>query len=261
MSSIPASSQGRFEQQRPGRGSSADRNGQARQLADELGHLPAARLLEVLISRTFPGRIALVSSFGAEAAVLLHMVSVLDAATPILFLDTGKLFGETLRYRDRLVARLGLRDLRTITPDADEVGAADPHGRLWQSDPDRCCFVRKVAPLQRALRGFDAWINGRKRYHGGSRASVDVIEADGPRIKVNPLSAWLPADIETYFSTHDLPRHPLVEDGYASIGCLPCSDRTAPGEDVRSGRWRGRGKTECGIHLPFNGTPASQQKE
>ncbi len=214
----------------------------------------ARELLAEMIRNEFPGRIALVSSFGIEAAVLLHMVASVEPATPVLFLETGKLFGETLRYRDELIRRLDLSDVRTIRPDAARVNAEDGDGLLWQRDPDRCCAIRKVEPLARALDGFEAWINGRKRYHGGARADIPVIEADSGRIKINPLAAWGPEHIAAYFEAHDLPPHPLAADGFRSIGCMPCSDRARSGEDARAGRWRGRAKTECGIHLPL---PAS----
>lgn len=199
--------------------------------------------------RAFPGQLALVTSFGAEAAILLHMVSQLDPALPVIFLDTGKLFGETLRYRDALVARLGLRNVRTIHPDAATLEHADPEGMLWRSDPDRCCALRKVEPLSRALDGFAAWINGRKRSHSALRAYLKPVEEADGRVKLNPLADWSADDVAAYFTAHDLPHHPLEEDGYRSIGCLPCTDRTAPGEDPRAGRWRGQSKSECGIHL------------
>lgn len=209
---------------------------------------PAAALLAELIRDSFAGRIALVSSFGAEAAVLLHMVARIDRQVPVIFLDTGKLFGETRRYRDLLVRRLDLRDVRTIEADPARLAAVDPDGTLWRSDPDRCCTLRKVEPLARALAPFAAWINGRKRHHGALRAGLPLVERVDGRVKINPLAAWSADDVAQYFTEHDLPRHPLEADGYTSIGCLPCTDRAAPGEDARAGRWRGRGKTECGIH-------------
>ena len=218
----------------------------------------ARELLAEMIRYEFPGRIALVSSFGIEAAVLLHLVSTIDAGTPVIFLDTGKLFGETLRYRDALVRRLGLADVRSVQPDPLTLAAEDPDGTLWQADPDRCCFLRKVRPLERALAPFEAWINGRKRHHGGARATLPVIEATDGRIKINPLASWGPAEIDAYFAAHDLPRHPLEADGYRSVGCLPCSDRVAPGEEARAGRWRGRGKTECGIHISASAAPRDE---
>jgi len=210
--------------------------------------LSASDLLDRAVRTWFPGEIAVVSSFGTESAVLLHQVARIDPATPVLFLETGKLFGETLRYRDSLIERLGLRDVRSLRPDPVALAKADADGALWMRAPDACCALRKVEPLERGLRGFSAWINGRKRHHGGERASLPLVEYVDGRIKLNPLAGWSRADIDGYFERHDLPRHPLEEDGFASVGCMPCSDRVAAGEDIRAGRWRGRGKTECGIH-------------
>jgi phosphoadenosine phosphosulfate reductase len=154
-----------------------------------------------------------------------------------------------LRYRDHLTGRLGLRDVRTVAPDAARLAAEDPAGRLWRSDPDRCCALRKVEPLARALDGFDAWISGRKRSHGGQRAALPAVETVSGRMKFNPLAEWTGDDVARYFAVHGIPHHPLTAEGYTSIGCRPCTDRTFPGEDPRAGRWRGRAKTECGIHL------------
>ncbi len=225
---------------------------EARRLADRYAEADTLSLLDAMIHREFPGRIVLVSSFGAEAAVLLHLVATVEPATPVLFIDTGKLFGETLRYRDELTARLKLTDVRTIRPDPARVEQADADGVLWYGNPDMCCFIRRVEPLQRALKGFAAWISGRKGFHGGERQGLPRIEADdGGRIKINPLAYWQNADIDDYFARHELPRHPLVADGFLSIGCMPCTDRVAPGEDIRAGRWRGKNKSECGIHLPI----------
>ena len=206
-------------------------------------------LLRPLIEREFSGGIALLSSFGSEAALLLDMVARIDPGVPVIFLDTGKLFGETLRYRDALVRRLGLKDLRVIRPAAAEVAAKDPDGTLWHDDPDACCALRKVAPLETALAGFSAWISGRKRYHGGLRRSLETFEAADGRIKINPLAGWSRARIEEALAERDLPPHPLQADGFLSIGCMPCTARVAPGADLRSGRWVGLAKTECGIHL------------
>lgn len=217
-------------------------------LAASFERRSAAEALAALIRGRFAGAVALVSSFGAEAAVLLHMVAGIDRDVPVIFLDTGKLFGETLRYRDLLVRRLELRDVRTVAPEPGRVAALDPTGTLWRSDPDRCCALRKVEPLARALAPFGAWINGRKRGHGALRAALPHLERVDGRVKINPLAAWSADDVAAYFAAHDLPRHPLEADGYSSIGCLPCTDRIAPGEDPRAGRWRGRDKTECGIH-------------
>jgi phosphoadenosine phosphosulfate reductase len=167
----------------------------------------------------------------------------------VLFLDTGKLFAETLRYRDLLIARLGLEDVRSLTPDRFELGAVDPAGTLWRSDPDRCCAARKVAPLARGLSGFDAWVSGRKHYHGGMRAAVPVFEMDDQgRTKINPLAEWSRSRIAAEFAARNLPCHPLETVGYLSIGCVTCTDKVRPGESLRAGRWRGLAKTEFGIH-------------
>ncbi|MFA7431899.1 MAG: phosphoadenylyl-sulfate reductase [Rhodospirillaceae bacterium] len=217
-------------------------------LADRYATLSAEDMLDDLVHTVFPGQITLVSSFGTESAVLLHMLSRIDPDVPVLFLDTGKLFGETLRYRDTLVARLGLREVRTLHPARAALAAEDGDGLLFQRDTDRCCALRKVAPLRQALGGFAAWINGRKGHHGDGRANMPKIEADGPRLKATPLANWTGADVEAYFERHDLPRHPLQDDGYLSLGCFTCTERATDPNDPRSGRWAGKSKTECGIH-------------
>ncbi|MFM2043851.1 MAG: phosphoadenosine phosphosulfate reductase [Pseudomonadota bacterium] len=216
------------------------------------GRLQGVELLRPLLTDELRGRIALVSSFGTESAVLLHMAAQVDPAVPVLFIDTGKLFGETRRYRDTLAARLGLSDIRTQRPDGVEEAGEDASGLLWRADANACCDLRKVRPLARALAPFGAWITGRKRYQADTRTALPVIEAAEGRIKVNPLADWGRDDLVAYLDRHDLPRHPLEEDGYLSIGCMPCTDRVAPGEDARAGRWRGQDKTECGIHLPLS---------
>ncbi|SHL52660.1 phosphoadenylylsulfate reductase (thioredoxin) [Roseovarius marisflavi] len=197
------------------------------------------------------GKLALVSSFGAESVVLLHMVSVTRAATPVIFIDTKMLFTETLVYQQELAERLALRDLRIIRAAPGEMAAEDPYSTLHQRDTDACCALRKAAPLQSALIGFDGWITGRKRYQSGTRAALDFfeIEEGTGRIKVNPLAHWTPEDMQTYMDENRLPRHPLVAKGYPSIGCMPCTSPVVPGEDPRSGRWRDQSKTECGIHF------------
>lgn len=222
----------------------------AAELQRRTGFLTAKELLSVMLLEVFPGRIALVSSFGTESAVLLHMVAEIDRRTPVVFLDSGRLFGETLRYRDLLVRDLRLTDVRSVTPAPAPLAAEDADGLLFRRDPERCCALRKVEPLRRALGGFEAWITGRKGYQGGLRSGLPRVEADAGRIKLNPLADWRRDDIEDYFLEHDLPRHPLEAEGYLSIGCMPCTDRVACGEDLRAGRWRGLAKTECGIHLP-----------
>ena len=222
------------------------------ELTSRYGGLDGAALLAPLIKCEFSGRLAVLSSFGAEAVVILAHVAEIDRQTPIIFLDTGKLFGETLRYRDRLIAHLGLEDVRTIVPDPSRILTQDPDGMLWLSDPDRCCAIRKVEPLAGALGGFDAWVSGRKRYHGGVRAALPTFETDGRgRIKINPLAGWPRSRIERELEARGLPRHPLDAQGYSSIGCITCTDRMLPNEDLRAGRWRDMAKTECGIHLPL----------
>lgn len=229
----------------------------AREPADRLAELrahygrsSAQDLLGAMIAREFPGDIAVVSSFGAESVVLLHMVAEIDAATPIVFLDTGKLFGETLRYRDKVVAALGLRDVRPISPLAQDVAREDAAGNLWRLKPDACCHIRKVLPLSRALAPFAAEVSGRKRFQTRAREAMEKIELHEGRIKINPLADWPIERLSAYIDGHDLPRHPLVKDGYLSIGCLPCTERVADAGGYRSGRWAGTGKDECGIHEP-----------
>jgi len=208
-------------------------------------------VLEEMILERFAGKIALVSSFGTESAILLHMVARVDRDLPVVFLDTGKLFPETLAYRDELVALLGLTNVRSVRPSGQQLAAYDPDGRLWQKDPDLCCAIRKTNPLDEALEGFEAWITGRKRAQGGVRGNLNLVET-GPdgRTTVNPLAFWDDEDIEAYFERYRLPRHPLQAEGFASIGCATCTMRALPGQDKRSGRWAGLDKTECGIHLP-----------
>ncbi|PWE28843.1 phosphoadenylyl-sulfate reductase [Maritimibacter sp. 55A14] len=210
----------------------------------------ATSVLEHALSDPQVGEIALVSSFGAESVVLLHMISIMDRTTPVLFIDTEMLFEETLQYQAELADTLGLADVRVIRPDREAIFAEDTDGLLHQRDPDACCALRKTRPLQQALRGFDAWITGRKRFQGAARETLDFFEDEvGERIKVNPLAHWAKADLQDYIDNNKLPRHPLVRQGYPSIGCRPCTTRVAPGEDERSGRWRGRDKEECGIHF------------
>jgi len=197
----------------------------------------------------FGRRFALVSSFGAESAVLLHLAAQVSKDIPILFLDTGKLFGETKKFRDQLTNELGLTDVRSISPDQNDLDAEDPKGGLWVKSTNKCCYIRKVKPLDQVLYGFEGWASGRKRFQGGVRSLLPHFEASDGRVKVNPLALWTREDVQEYMNDHELPRHPLVAEGFASIGCMPCTDRTADGENERAGRWRGQTKTECGIHL------------
>lgn len=196
------------------------------------------------------GRTALVSSFGAESVVLLDMIATIDPTTPVIFLDTGKLFPETQAYRREITALLGLDDVRIAAPMAGRLARHDPNGDLWQREPDFCCDIRKTEPLDQALQGFHGWITGRKRFQGGVRQTLPTIEGEpsAGRIKLNPLARWSSEDIERYRILRDLPAHPLVADGYRSIGCEPCTRPTNEDEDPRAGRWWGLDKTECGIH-------------
>lgn len=205
-------------------------------------------ILRAVTTAIAPGDVAVVSSFGTESAVLLDLVARVDPATPVIFLDTLKLFPETLRYRDQLVARLGLTAVRSVRPEPAQLAARDANGMRWSYDPDGCCEIRKVVPLADALAGFTVSITGRKGFQSATRAALAVFEADAGKLKVNPLAAWSKADIDTWFAANDLPRHPLEKDGYASIGCMPCTTTVQTGEDPRAGRWRGWDKTECGIH-------------
>jgi phosphoadenosine phosphosulfate reductase len=225
------------------------------------GDLPPAVVLDHALRDASPAEViatalrtvgrehlALVSSFGIESAALLKVMADVDPAIPVVFLDTGWLFEETLAYRDTLIEKLGLRDVRSIQPLAETLSREDPERELWFSDPDACCRIRKVEPLQRALAPFRAWINGRKRFQGGLRADIPVVEDDGARLKFNPFANVSRETIEAIFAEAKLPPHPLAASGYLSVGCMPCTSRTSPDEDARAGRWRGRAKTECGIH-------------
>ncbi|HEY3798804.1 MAG TPA: phosphoadenylyl-sulfate reductase [Caulobacteraceae bacterium] len=196
----------------------------------------------------FGDDVALVSSFGAESAVLLHMAAQLKPDVPVMFLDTGMLFGQTLDYRQQLAAKLGLTDVRDLRPRFEDLATGDPSADLWKTDTDACCHIRKVIPLDAALSGFSAWITGRKRFHGGDRLRLPVVEESEGKLKFNPLANWNKADLDAYTAEHNLPEHPLVPFGYPSIGCWPCTTPVEEGGDIRSGRWAGSQKSECGIH-------------
>jgi phosphoadenosine phosphosulfate reductase len=224
----------------------------AARLEDGSAGMNTAGILRAAIQDHFPGRIALVSSFGADSAVLLHMIAQIDVAMPVVFIDTKVLFEETLAYRDKLIALLGLENVKSIHPDPGLVAAEDPETFLWASNPNRCCEIRKVLPLAEALAGYDAWITGRKRFQAQTRKSLALFEPKDGRIKVNPLAHWTADMLQDYFETFALPSHPLVAKSYFSIGCIPCTSPVKPGEDMRAGRWRGREKVECGLHtLPL----------
>lgn len=227
----------------------------ALRLDAELRRAHPRTILEAAVE-SFGDKLALVSSFGAESAVLLDIVAKVKPDIPVLFLDTGMLFGQTLDYRRNLAERLGLTNVRDLRPQYHDLATGDPQAKLWQTDTDACCHIRKVLPLDRALEEFDAWVTGRKRFHGGDRLNLPVVENAGHQVKFNPLANWDKADLDAYAAEHDLPAHPLVAQGFPSIGCWPCTQPAEDGEDVRAGRWRGMDKTECGIHVArAPGTP------
>ena len=213
-------------------------------------------LLRELLAEPSLRRMAVVSSFGAESAVLLHLVAQVDPALPVLLVETGRLFPETIAYREVLVKRLGLQDSRTVSPDPEVLLARDGSGVRWSYDPDGCCAIRKVEPLGRALDGFDCWISGRKAFQSATRRAIPRFETDEQgRMKINLLADWSAERLQAYFAAYDLPRHPLVARGYLSIGCIPCTAPVRDGEDPRAGRWRGWDKVECGIHRPAADDP------
>ena len=208
----------------------------------------AGTMLTTLLNENILGKVAVVSSFGTESAVLLHLVAQANRDTPVVFVDTLKMFPETLDYRETLMNRFGFTDSQVVTPNADVLAAKDEKGLRWSYDPDGCCEIRKVAPLARAKSGLDSWISGRKAFQSVTRQNLPRFEIEDGRLKINPLGDWDKAALEAYFAEHDLPRHPLEEQGYLSIGCEPCTSKVMPGEDPRAGRWRGWDKVECGIH-------------
>ena len=220
----------------------------AAELDHALRNATPAEVIACAVRTVGRERLALVSSFGTESAALLEVMADVDPAIPVIFLDTGWLFEETLAYRDTLIATLGLRDVRSVKPLEETLRREDANRELWFSDPDACCRIRKVEPLQRALAPFSAWINGRKRFQGGLRAAIPVVEEDGKRLKFNPFANTSREQIAAIYAAAKLPPHPLAAAGFLSVGCMPCTSRTSEDEDARAGRWRGRAKTECGIH-------------
>lgn len=224
---------------------------EATEILVRTAELSAVEFLTTIIRDDFKDEICVVSSFGAESAVLLHMVAQIDPMTPVIFLNTGKLFGETLRYRDRLQTLLGLTDVRSIGPHPTDLAEKDCNEDLWQKNNDLCCHIRKFQPQQHALKGFKAVLTGRKRFQTTQRSSMQRIEIDdeaAARLRVNPLADFTLEDLQAYLETHNLPKHPLFKDGYLSIGCMPCTNKVKEGNDYRSGRWSEQDKEECGMH-------------
>ena len=208
----------------------------------------AVDMLKALVQENILGKVAVVSSFGTESAVLLHLVAQADKDMPVVFVDTLRMFPETLDYRETLINHLGFTNSQTVTPLADVLAAKDANNLRWSYDPDGCCEIRKVEPLARAKKGLDSWISGRKAFQSVTRQNLPRFEIEDGRLKINPLGDWDKAALDAYFEAHDLPRHPLEAQGYLSIGCEPCTSKVMPGEDPRAGRWRGWDKVECGIH-------------
>ena len=207
------------------------------------------------VARDYKGRTALLSSFGAESSVLLHMVSEIDPTLPIVFLDTEKLFSETIAYRNRLVSDLGLTNVKIFHPSKEDLSEQDPDGNLHAINPDQCCNIRKTNPMERAFANYDVMISGRKRFHGAGRADLKFVSIDGNRLKVEPLAGFTAFDLQSYMVNHQLPSHPLRLQGYRSIGCMPvqCTSPGGTDDNPREGRWMGSDKTECGIHFTANG--------
>ena len=219
--------------------------------------MDAVGVLRHAVTDVLKDDIAIVSSFGADSAVLLHLVSLVDRTLPVYFLETGKHFPETLQYVETLKTHLGLSNVRWLRPDPKDIARFDPHGDLWETDPDSCCHIRKTEPLDAEIAQFSGWVTGRKRYQTAERGVLPHFElTSDDRIKVNPLAYFGDADVNTYKKEHGLPEHPLFAKGYKSIGCAPCTTIVAEGEDPRAGRWRGLNKKECGIHFDFNGAIA-----
>lgn len=218
-------------------------------LSRKFSHDEPIDILDHMIHHEFKNEIALVSSFGTESAVLLDLLAQVNKDTPVIFLNTGKHFAQTLTYRRKLVAELGLTNVTDIKPKAQEIGQQDPKSDLWKTNTDACCDLRKVRPMDHATKQYEALITGRKQYHGGDREGLPVVEFTDPHFKVNPIVRWDNTTVQAQFDERGLLKHPLLDQGYASVGCWPCTQPTAAGEDVRAGRWRGQDKTECGIHL------------
>lgn len=222
----------------------------ARKLNEAFSGMSTRQMLSRLLHGRVAGRVAVVSSFGAEAACLLSLVASKDPSTPIVFLDTRKHFSETLGYVDDLMDQLGLTTLVRARPSLPSLAADDPDGTLNQRDSDRCCYLRKTLPMVAVLGNFDCVLTGRKRFQTSDRATMDIVEVQESWLRVNPLHNWTHAEVRGYLNDHGILEHPLVSQGYPSIGCEPC---TQPSTDIRGGRWAGTDKTECGIHITADG--------
>ena len=222
-------------------------DGRAALLNARFAHAGAVEVIKAAFDEI--GKVAMVSSFGADSVVLLRLVAQVDRHAPVLFVDTEMLFDETLEYQTQVADLLGLTNVQVIK--AKDAEVHDPTGTLHKTDPNACCSLRKTAPLQRTLTSYDGWITGRKRHQSGTRARLSMFEAEDntPRIKVNPLALWSAQETQRFMIATQLPRHPLVAKDYPSIGCAPCTTPVKEGEDPRAGRWRETEKEECGIHF------------
>jgi len=234
--------------------------------------------------REFSGKIAMSSSFGPESAVLLHMVSRANPATPVLFLETGYHFPETLEYKERLTRLFGLKNIVELTADPKKKAevVARYQGIPYEKDPDLCCQINKVEPIDRALKDYDAWMSGIRRHQTDFRKSIRIVEEystkgggaplwapedskgghGGPPLhKISPLANFTSRELWWYLKEHNIPNHPLSEKGYLSVGCWPCTRPVQDGDDERSGRWAGKAKTECGIHTFMEVKDKEETKE
>lgn len=215
--------------------------------------------------KEFAPKFAMTSSFGPESGTLLHMASEVDRSIPILFLDTGYHFKETLEYRDRLLKLFGLTNLIELRADPAKKAAfvAAHDGVPFERDPDSCCHLNKVEPIQAVIKNYDAWMSGIRRHQTDFRKSIHIIEEyEGDLYKISPLANFTSRDAWWYMKEQGIPQHPLAEKGYLSIGCWPCTRPVQAGDDERSGRWAGKTKKECGIHTFLTEVkPREQAKE
>ena len=222
---------------------------EADRLADELEERSAEDVLRAAVELFHP-RLVLTCSWQKQSSVLVHMISEIQPDVRVVEFDTGLLFAETYRTREKLIERYPVQFER-IEPELTVAEQAEAHGaELWKRDPDRCCAMRKVAPLEQALEGMDAWITGIRREQSTTRQSARKIELDERRgvIKVQPLADWTSRDVWRYIWKNSIPYNPLHDHGFPSIGCVPCTSSVSDGTDERSGRWTGTGKIECGLH-------------
>ena len=213
--------------------------------------------------REFSPRLAMTSSFGPESGALLHMVSRIDPSIPVLFLETGYHFSETLEYKNLLVKLFGLTNVIDLkaNPEKKAKVVAEYQGVPYERNPDLCCHINKVEPLDVALKNYKAWMSGIRRHQTDFRKSIRIIEEyEGGIYKISPLANFTSRDSWWYLKEHNIPQHPLFEKGYFSIGCWPCTKPVQSGDDERSGRWAGKAKKECGIHT-FKEVKSKEEKE